>query len=95
LGHHPWSLNERQGVISLVADTVEAAQRLHAEFLYIPLLMAATHISHQITLDGEDYKHSLRLLQKAKSARADVFGDPDLAEANQIFDRLMDAALQL
>ena len=33
-----------------------------------------------------------RLLEKAKAARAGVFDDPDLAEANLIFDRLMDAA---
>ena len=56
--------------------------------------MAATFISRQITFDGEDYQQSLRLLQKAKSTRADVFGDPELAEANLIFDRLMEATLQ-
>ncbi len=94
LGHHPWSVEERRGVISLVAETVETAQLLPAEFLYIPLLIAAAYISRQITLDGEDSRHSLRLLQKAKAARADVFADPDLAEANQIFDRLISAALQ-
>jgi hypothetical protein len=94
LGNHPWTLDERRAVISLVADTVETGQQLPPEFLYIPLLMAATHISRQITFDGEDYQQSLRLLQKAKGARADVFGDPDLAEANLIFDRLMNATLQ-
>ncbi len=44
-------------------------------------------------MDGEDSEHSLKLLKKAKVARADVFADPDLAEANLIFDRLMNAAL--
>jgi hypothetical protein len=94
LGSHPWTLEERRAVISLIADTVEAADRLPTEFLYIPLLMAACYISRQIVLDGEDSTHSLRLLQKAKAARADVFADPDLDEANQIFDRLMNAVLQ-
>ncbi len=94
LGRQPWTLEERRAVISLIADTVEGAQLLPPEFLYIPLLMAATYISRQITLDGEDAEHSLRLLQKAKAARADVFADPELAEANLIFDRLMNAALQ-
>jgi hypothetical protein len=94
LGKHPWSLEERRAVISLVSDSVEAAQPLPPEFLYIPLLMAAAYISRQITLDGEDSVHSLGLLQKAKAARADVFADPDLAEAGQIFDRLLNAALQ-
>jgi hypothetical protein len=56
--------------------------------------MAAAYISRQITLDGEDSEYSLKLLQKAKAGRADVFADPDLEEANLIFDRLMGAALK-
>jgi hypothetical protein len=94
LGRQPWTLEERRAVISLIADTVEAAELLPAEFLYIPLLMAAAYIFRQIPLDGEDAGHSLRLLQKAKAGRADVFADPDLAAANQIFDRLINAALR-
>jgi hypothetical protein len=94
LGRQPWTLEERRAVISLIADTVEAAELLPAEFLYIPLLMAAAYIFRQIPLDGEDAGRSLRLLQKAKAARADVFADPDLTEANQIFDRLINAALR-
>ncbi len=94
LGRQPWSVEERRAVISLVSDTVEAAELLPPEFLYIPLLMAAAYISHHIRLDDEDVRHSLMLLQKAKAARADVFADPDLAEANQIFDRLIKVALQ-
>jgi hypothetical protein len=93
LGRHPWSVEERRAVISLVADSIEARQSLPAEFLYIPLLMAATSVSRQLVMDDEDSEQSLRLLKKAKAARADVFADPDLAEANLIFDRLMDAAL--
>lgn len=94
LGHHSWAVEERRGVISLIADTVEAAQRLPPEFVYIPLLMAAAYISRQVTLDGEDLQNSLKLLQKAKADRADVFADPELAEASLIFDRLLNAALQ-
>ena len=94
LGRHPWNLEERRAVTSLVADTVEGRQPLSPEFLYIPLLIAAAYISRQITLEGEDSKHSLKLLQKAKAARADTFTDPDLAEANLLFDRLTNAALQ-
>jgi hypothetical protein len=94
LGRHPWIKAERQAVVSLVADSVESGQPLPTEFLYIPLLTAAAYISPRIRLDGEDSRHSLRLLQKAKAARADVFADPDLAEANLIFDQLMNAALQ-
>jgi len=93
LGRHPWTVEERRAVISLVSDSVEARQTFPPEFLYIPLLMAAVSISRQVVMDGEDSEHSLRLLQKAKAARANVFADPDLAEANLIFDRLMNAAL--
>jgi hypothetical protein len=94
IGRQPWSMEERRAVISLVADTVEGAQLLPPEFLYIPLLTAAAYVSRQVVLDGEDVRHSLRLLQKAKASRASVFADPDLAEANLIFDRLMNTALQ-
>jgi hypothetical protein len=89
LGRIPWSLEERRGVISLVADTVDAAQSLPVEFLYIPLLMAAATINRQIALENEDVVHSLKLLKKAKAARADVFSDPDLAEAGQMFDQII------
>jgi hypothetical protein len=94
LGRQPWTLEERQAVVSLVADTVETGEALPPEFLYVPLLMGAAYISRQITLEGEEIPHSLRLLNKAKAARADIFADPDLAEINQIFDRLLDTALQ-
>ena len=89
LGRMPWSLEERRGVISLVADTVDAAQPLPVEFLYIPLLIAAAYINRQIVLENEDAVHSLKLLKKAKAARADVFADPDLAEAGQMFDQIV------
>ncbi|GAB4529804.1 MAG: hypothetical protein Kow0063_07230 [Anaerolineae bacterium] len=94
IGRHPWTKEERRAVVSLVADSIESGQPLQTEFLYIPLLMAAAYISPQIKLDGEDSQHSLRLLQKAKAARADTFSDPDLAEANLIFNRMMDAAMR-
>ena len=94
LGNQPWSVEERRAVISLVADSVEARHPLQAEFLYIPLLTAAAYISPQVVMDGEDNNNSLRLLQKAKAIRSDVFADPDLADANQIFERLMNAASQ-
>jgi hypothetical protein len=81
-------------VISLVADSVEARHPLQAEFLYIPLLTAAAYISPQVVMDGEDNNHSMRLLQKAKAIRSHVFADPDLADANQVFERLMNAALK-
>jgi hypothetical protein len=94
IGRQPWSIEERRAVRSLVADTIDGGGRLPAEFLYIPLLMAAVHISRDIVMDSEDVTHSLKLLQSAKQSRADVFADPDLAEASQLFDRLMHMALR-
>lgn len=94
LGHHAWNVEERRAVIALISDAVEARQPLPPEFLYIPLLLAAITISPQVVMDGEDNANSLMLLQKAKAKRAKVFADPDLADANQIFERLMNAALQ-
>lgn len=95
LGRQPWTVEERRAVNSLIAETIDQARTPPPEFLYIPLLMAATYISRQITLDGEDVGHSLGLLQKAKAARVVTFNDPDLAEVNLIFDRLMQAALRV
>jgi hypothetical protein len=94
LGRHPWVAEERRAVISLIGEAVEAGQALPPEFIYIPLLMAAPAASQQIVLEGEDSRHSLRLLQKAKAARARIFDDPELMEANVLFDRLLSAALQ-
>ncbi len=94
LGRQPWTVEERRAVISLIGDSVETGQSLPPEFLYIPLLLAVPTISRQVVMEGEDNGHSLRLLQKAKAARDDVFSAPDLAEVNLIFDRLMNAALQ-
>jgi hypothetical protein len=91
MGRMPWSLEERRGVISLVADTVDSAQPLPVEFLYIPLLMAAATINRQVALENEDVVHSLKLLKKAKAARTDVFADPDLAEASRMFDQIVKA----
>lgn len=94
VGYHPWTVEERRAVIRLVADSIEAAERLSPEFLYIPLLMAGARVSRQITLEGEDPTYSLKQLRKAKAARADAFADPELADANLIFDRLLAAALE-
>jgi hypothetical protein len=94
LGRHPWSLEERRAVISLIGNTVEAGQTLPLEFVYIPLLLAAPLVSGQVRLEDEDNQHSLSLLQIAKARRADVLDDPDLADANAIFESVLKAAMQ-
>jgi hypothetical protein len=94
LGRHPWSLEERRAVITMIGNTVEASQTLPPEFVYIPLLLAAPLLSGQVSLEDEDNQHSLSLLQMAKAQRADVFADPDLADANAIFENTLKAAMQ-
>jgi hypothetical protein len=89
----PWELEERRGLIQLIPDTVEAGETLPVEFLYIPLLIGAATVARQVVLNGEDVAHSLGLLRKAKAARADVFNDPDLAQASRVFDQVLQAAL--
>jgi hypothetical protein len=78
----------------LIVGRLEAEERLPVEFVYIPLLAASTIIAHEVNVEGEDVGHSLRLLKKARAARSDVLDDPELAEASQVFDRLLEAALK-
>lgn len=93
LKRHPWSLEERRAVVELISTQVTTAQYLPEEFLYIPLLMGATQVADKVVLEGEDYRHSLKLLGEAKAARQHVFDEEeDLAEVGKSFDRLIAAA---
>ncbi|MBI1880492.1 MAG: hypothetical protein HYR94_20125 [Chloroflexi bacterium] len=93
VGRQFWPLQERQAVISFVAANIESGQELDPEFLYLPLLMAGTHIAHKIRLEGEDVQHSLALMKKARAARKGLFLDEDMAQASQIFNQIMKKAL--
>jgi hypothetical protein len=94
IGRQLWPLVERQVVNSHIADSIEAGQNLEADFLYLPLLMAGVVVSNKLKLEGEDNKNTLALLQQAYEARADLFADADMAQANQIFTRLLKQAQQ-
>jgi len=93
LKRQPWDVEERRGLIQVIPERLEAGERLPIELLYIPLLIGAALVSYQIVMDGEDVGHSLRLLQQAKASRAEVFNDPDLAEASRVFDNVLKAML--
>ena len=69
--------------------------RIHAAAAWriLPLLMAGVHISPKIKMEGEDVKHSLALMKKAREARQDLFLDEDMAQADQIFNQIMKKAL--
>ncbi|HXV96899.1 MAG TPA: hypothetical protein VEC93_00645 [Anaerolineae bacterium] len=93
VGRQFWPLPERQAVISFIAERIETGQQIDIEFLYLPLLMAGTHIAGKIKLEGEDVRHSLALMNKAREARRDLFLDEDMAQANKIYNQILKAAL--
>ncbi|MCB0195922.1 MAG: hypothetical protein KDJ65_28485 [Anaerolineae bacterium] len=92
-GRQLWSLEERQAVANHVADTVEMGEPLDLEFLYLPLLIAGTHISSKLVLPGEDVKNTLALMKQARQARPELFKDKDMAKANQVYNQVMQKAL--
>lgn len=94
IGRQVWSLEERQAVAAHIADSIETGQTLDLEFLYLPLLMAGTHISSKFTLEGEDPRHSLALMKKAYEARTDLFLDDDMAQANKVYNHILQKAVQ-
>lgn len=92
-GRQPWPLNERQAVTQYIIENIETGQQMDPEFLYLPLLMAGTHISSKIKLEGETPQHSLALMKKAREARRDIFLDEDMVPAGQIFNQILKKAL--
>jgi hypothetical protein len=93
VGRQLWPLRERQAVIEFVTTNIEAGQPIDPEFLYLPLLMAGVHIAPKIRLEGEDVQHSLMLIKQARQARRDLFLDEDMAQANQLFNQILQKAL--
>jgi hypothetical protein len=93
-GEQPWSLEERRSLTEFIAETLETGEPLPVEFLYIPLLAGAAIVWPRLTLQREDARSSLEMLQRAKAARDRVFEDADLQQASQVFDRLLSTALQ-
>jgi hypothetical protein len=93
VGRQFWSIQERQAVINFITATIESGQVMDTEFLYLPLLMAGTHIADKIRLEGEDVQQSLALMKKARTARRDLFLDEEMVQAGQIFTQIMKKAL--
>jgi hypothetical protein len=93
-GRQFWSLEERQAVVNHIADTIDMGEPLDIEFLYLPLLMAGTQISNKLRLPEEDPGHTLALINKARQARANLFADEDMAQANKIYNQILKKALQ-
>ena len=91
-GRQFWSLEERQAVATHIADSIETAQEMDIEFLYLPLLMAGTQISRKLKLKGENVDHTLALITKARKARTDLFADKDLAQADKVYNHILKKA---
>jgi hypothetical protein len=94
IGRQLWALDERQAVTSHIADSIETGETLDLEFLYLPLLMAGTHISNKLVLEGEDPRHTLALMKKAYEARVDLFLDDDMAQASKAYYHILSKAAQ-
>jgi len=89
---HFWPLEERQAVANHIADNIEAAQALDVDFLYLPLLIAGTHICDRLVLQDEDINHTLALMKKAREARTDLFTEKDMAQAKKIYGHILKKA---
>ncbi|MEW5958593.1 MAG: hypothetical protein AB1801_12755 [Chloroflexota bacterium] len=88
-GRQPWSAEERQAVANHIAESIEAGQELQVDFLYLPLLMAGALISNKLILDGEDPGQTLALLKQASEARAELFADAEMEQANKVFNLIL------
>lgn len=93
-GRHLWPLEERQVVAHHIADTIDSGEKLDSDFLYLPLLIAGAQIVHKLKLPGEDVRHTVALMAKARQARPDLFAEDEMDQADQIFNQLLTKALE-
>jgi len=94
VGRQNWPLVERQAVVNHIADSIEVSEELDIDFLYLPLLLAGTHISNKLKLNGENPRHTLELMKKAYESRLDLFAEADMAQTNKIFNQFLRNGLQ-
>jgi hypothetical protein len=95
LKKQPWSVEERRAVTDLVAIHLDTGQVLPPEFMYVPLLLGSIQVARRTVMEGEDSRESLRMLQEAKTERAQIFKeDEELQQVGQVFDQLMAVALR-
>jgi hypothetical protein len=88
LGREVWSPTEQRAVRAFVADSLGEGKTLPTEFLYLPLVLGGLAVIDQASLEGKDIGESLRLLRKAKDARAELFSEEDLREVDHAFERV-------
>ena len=93
IGHHAWSQQERQEVTNFIATALDEGMTLPADFLYLPLMMGALNIVGKVRLPNEDLNHTLNLIRKARIERPDILSDEDMAQANQIYNQMLEQSL--
>jgi hypothetical protein len=89
LRRQAWAPSEQRLVREYVIDCLHAGANVAPEFVYLPLILGGIAVADQVVFEGETVQESLRFLAKAKAARAELFADPDLADLNDTFDRLV------
>lgn len=87
-----WGIDERRQVIDFVAESLEDGTALEPDFLYLPLLIGAASVMQTLTLPEEDVKQSVQLLVQARRARSEVFTQPDMAQADQLYEEILQKA---
>jgi hypothetical protein len=88
-----WPRFERQALANHIANNIDLGQPLDMDFLYLPLLLAGTQICDKVRFQGEDVKHTLALMKKARDARIELFTEEDMAQADKVYNRILTRAL--
>jgi len=89
LQQQPWDATEQRVVREYIVGCLQEGATLPAEFLYLPLLLGGVAVADKVVFEGEDVAESLRFLNQAKAARANLFAEEDLRELNNAFGRLV------
>lgn len=92
VGKHPWTEEERQGVMNYLVDTLDEGSPLELDFLYLPLMMGALNVVRKVRLPDEDTAHTAQLIKAARKARQDLFIDEEMKEADDIYTMLLKKA---
>jgi hypothetical protein len=89
IGREPWNPTEQRVLREFIVSCLAEGNSLPPEFLYLPLLLGGIAVTTEMAFDQEDTTESLRLLNKAKAERGDLFEAEDLRTLNDTFDRLI------
>jgi hypothetical protein len=89
LKRQSWDPVEQRVLRDYIVGRLDSGASLPAEFLYLPLILGGIAVAGEVALGDEGVQESLRMLAKAKAAKAELFADQDLQVLNDTFDRLV------